>query len=175
MRYHACFFVFYLSFCRVMLEDDSTGASTQCVSRLHLSIPRPPCYVLDVNEHRDISAKWIQVICFLCLTRRREKRSRDVGGCAASQNETTKRFHCLVYTSEIAFPDSYLNETILTKKALVRNGKNEKQYNWHNSFLRTWYRCTMWMDSSLRKTLGYIPWLKGWIVLLWEKFWIECR
>ena len=117
MRYHACFFVFYLPFCRVMLEDDSTGASTQGVSRLHLSIPRPPCYVLDANEHRDISAKWIQVICFLCLTRRREKRSRDVGWCAASQNVTTKRFHCLVYTSEIAFPDSYLNETILTKKA----------------------------------------------------------
>lgn len=118
MRYHACFFVFYLPFCRVMLEDDSTGASTQGVSRPHLSTPPPPpCYVLDVNEHTDISAKWIQVICFLFLTRGREKRSRDVGGCAASQNVTTKRFHCLVYTSEISFPDSYLNETILTKKA----------------------------------------------------------
>ena len=58
MRYHACFFVFYLPFCRVMLEDDSTGASTQGVSRPHLSTPRPPpCYVLDVNEHTDISAK----------------------------------------------------------------------------------------------------------------------
>ena len=116
MRYHACFFVFYLPFCRVMLEDDSTGASTQGVSRLHLSTP-PPLATSLMLIRRDISAKWIQVICFLCLTRRREKRSRDVGGCTASQNVTTECFHCLVYTSEISFPDSYLNETILTKKA----------------------------------------------------------
>lgn len=77
----------------------------------------PPPLATSFNEHTDISAKWIQVICFLFLTRGREKRSRDIGGCAASQNVTTKRFHCLVYTSEISFPDSYLNETILTKKA----------------------------------------------------------
>ena len=112
MRYHACFFVFYLPFCRVMLEDDSTGASTQGVSRLHLSIPRPPCYVLDVNEHRDISAKWIQVICFLCLTRRREKRSRDVGWMSECNNKALSlpRLHIGNRISRFLFEWNYIDE-----------------------------------------------------------------
>lgn len=112
MRYHACFFVFYLPFCRVMLEDDSTGASAQGVSRLHLLYAL--LMLTNTQTFQRSEFKWF---VFLCLTRRRKKRSRDVGWCAASQNVTTTRFHCLVYTSEISFPDSYLNETILTKKA----------------------------------------------------------
>lgn len=110
MRYHACFFVFYLPFCRVMLEDDSTGASAQGVSRLHLLYA-----LLMLTNTQHISAKWIQVICF-SLSYQEKRKTKPWCRMMCSKSECNNnalslpRLHIGNLISRFLFEWNYIDE-----------------------------------------------------------------